>query len=325
MKWIFPFLIGAICGVSCALLLRNQLTGLWHTPIPSEINHQLALKELQSKYSNAKQHVAELEEENTMMLEALQSTAMRIPRSVASPALTKISAEQVNARYRHGKQLAREGQYQEALTEFLWCYDEGMRLVPSLEGIRGSFLLGDISRLAKSYSPARDALTARRSDAEREMITGPQALTATRDFAALNTALGEEAATLSYFDRLPTDDPRRSLLNGLPIYGQLVENKRYAEATDAMPYAKVDRLLDLATRPSFSAKLSPERQIEHRQEVITMTVRNFEVLVGAGNLDAAKSFAAKLLRYDQSSATLLQLQRAAARAGRPTLVVSPNP
>ena len=45
--------------------------------------------------------------------------------------------------------LARQGDTAGALQEFLWCFDEGMLQLPTFAGVRTSFLLGDLGRLAK--------------------------------------------------------------------------------------------------------------------------------------------------------------------------------
>lgn len=56
------------------------------------------------------------------------------------------------------------GLYEEALEQFLWCFDEGPKYAinDTWSGVRISFLLGYIQDLAEVYPPAMDALVERR-------------------------------------------------------------------------------------------------------------------------------------------------------------------
>src|SRR4051812_32086423 len=47
----------------------------------------------------------------------------------------------LEARYESAQKLAREGKQAEALQEYLWLFDEGMKQSPSFAGTRVSFLL----------------------------------------------------------------------------------------------------------------------------------------------------------------------------------------
>ena len=61
-------------------------------------------------------------------------------------------------RYALGRLLAQAGKDAEALDEFLWCFDVGMKQAPGYGGVRTSYLVSDIGSLAAHYPPARQAL-----------------------------------------------------------------------------------------------------------------------------------------------------------------------
>lgn len=65
-------------------------------------------------------------------------------------------------RHRHGEVLREAGFLEEALAEYLWCWDEGLAHKPSYVGVRGSFLLIDLRELARVLPEARAAMETRR-------------------------------------------------------------------------------------------------------------------------------------------------------------------
>lgn len=98
-------------------------------------------------------------------------------------------------RMRHAKQLADQGQYEESLKEYLWCFDEGFKQEPALIGVRGSFLLGEIAELGKKYPPATDALKSRRETAVTNLKAVKGTFTesmAEMELKSLSNALGVE-------------------------------------------------------------------------------------------------------------------------------------
>ena len=76
-------------------------------------------------------------------------------------------------RQQHAQALAETGKYEEALAEYLWCFDHGNEATNgAYTGVRLSFLLGAIARLGKQYPPAIQALEARRDKAEAALLSG---------------------------------------------------------------------------------------------------------------------------------------------------------
>jgi tetratricopeptide (TPR) repeat protein len=99
------------------------------------------------------------------------------------------AADDPDERYHYGQLLAFEGSYAEALDQYLWCWDQGSD-TPRFLGVRVSFLLSDIARLAKDYPPAIDALRERRNHPRPHGSWG----SVDRDIAALDRTLARIAA-----------------------------------------------------------------------------------------------------------------------------------
>ncbi|MCX6951431.1 MAG: sigma-70 family RNA polymerase sigma factor [Verrucomicrobia bacterium] len=233
-----------------------------------------------------------------------------------------ITQESMEARYRAAQQLARSGDQVTALAEFLWCYDVGMVQVPSYVGVRSSFLLSEIGRLAKTYPPALAALQERRDQAEGKMMADATAVRAAADFAALNATLGEEQRTLAVFDQLaPGDARRRGLM--VRLYDQLVVAQRYREAADGRTYAQMYSQFDYARqeRPLPPTIRDPEGlRRSNREYAIRSTARDIEVLAGSGDLANARTLVEQVLAWDRSATTTTQLRTHLERAGHPELL-----
>jgi thiol-disulfide isomerase/thioredoxin len=235
------------------------------------------------------------------------------------------SHDAVKARYDLGQTLAQSGDAEAALKEYLWCYDVGMLQVPGYSGVRGSYLVRDIAQLGRSYPPALAALRERRDQAEAHMMADTKDRTAAMDFASLNDALNENQRTLAMFDKLPPNDPRRAGLL-LRVYDMLIEAKRYDDAAQARPFARmtgdfdrnVQYLATVASQPNSEAIKAAQTRY-----IVSTATKNIEVLAGAGDLAHARELLDKLLAFDASDATKALLQTHATRAGHAELLTPP--
>ena len=157
--------------------------------------------------------------------------------------------QQAQAHYDLGRELAQKGKNAEALTEYLWCFDVGMKKAPSQRGVRGSFLLGDIATLGAHYPPALDALKTRR-DRDQKLLPGD--CDAASEFGAINHSLDDDALTMTAFEQFPADRTLRAAL-GRWIFDKLIDAKRYADAIDAFPFNAYKKLFTkLSSSPNPS-------------------------------------------------------------------------
>ncbi len=130
----------------------------------------------------------------------------------------------------HAVRLAQSGDVAEALSHYLWCWDNGKGDI-SFTGVRRTFLLSDIMALDSRGVPAKTALRRRMLALEGQSIV--QDLDAVADFAALNQVLGESRRTLEFFDSLSRGgEEQRSLIGALILpylEDLLLVDKRYAD------------------------------------------------------------------------------------------------
>ena len=122
------------------------------------------------------------------------------------------------ARMQHAKKLADQGEYEAALEEYLWCYDDGGNGHPEFTGVRGSFLLTQISQLGKVYPPALDALRERRNDVEERIDregVGTQMGMLAMQLAILNHTLGDDDRNVQLYRNLKANYPNHPMLSYL--------------------------------------------------------------------------------------------------------------
>jgi hypothetical protein len=237
---------------------------------------------------------------------------------VPPPQIGQSAYPDTQARYRHADQLALQGKNNEALAEYMWCFDEGMRKAPEYAGVRLSFLLNSIVRLGKQYPPALQQLRDRRDAAKASLNTDPRNFSAQADFAAINRELGENDANLAFYDQLPLGGPLRTSF-GLRIIDCLIEAKRYRDAVEAKPYEsflkEMGNIVDMASK-------SPGSPMIHY--ILNSGGKELEALAGAGNLDQARSLLKLLKKVDQSEQTLKNLRLHLERAGHMELLEDNN-
>jgi RNA polymerase sigma factor (sigma-70 family) len=284
---------------------------------------QAKLRNLEARLTAETKRAQAAEEDNAKLLGAIAQAKTSSEVAQAAAAAAPITDAVVQSRYQHAQELVRKGNWEPALTELLWCFDEGMVRIPAFGGVRRSFLLSDLGKLAQNYPPALAALQARRDKAQQRMEEFSTDSQAPRDFAAINNAIGETTATLKYYDELPATDPRRRGLAAIGLYDLFVDRQRYADALQARPYESMnslfDRIAEQARQPPAPG-LSSEAAASMRRGAIGLAAQNVETLAGAGDLAHARELAEKLLAFDNSAGTLQTLQQHLSRAGHPELL-----
>lgn len=272
------------------------------------------VRELQARFEAEANRARAVEDDNAKLASAVKDAE----RAQAAAAAAPITRELVDARYKRAQELARAGNWEAALPELLWCFDEGMPSIGTTGGVRTSFLLSEIGKMAKNFPPAAAALQERRDCALARLQTDVSDRRAALDFASLNRELNDDARTLQLFDSLTKGDPRRATLAIGNVQDLLIEAKRYGDVLDVNPYERMVSFFNNLTRP---LKLSNETAaLAHRYGVAASGAKNVEVLAGAGELARAREFAQRVLAYDRSPATQRVLQKHLARAGHPDLL-----
>lgn len=262
------------------------------------------------------------EADNEKLLEAVGSAQNTIAaaKTLGEQADAPLTRASVQTRFRQAQQLARNGDWPKALSEFLWCYDIGMRRVSSFAGVRQSFVLSEIAKMAKSYGPAREALVSRRDSAEKRFLADAEDSDALFDLASLNRALGDQQRNLALFDSMKPDDRNRSYLES-DVVDTLVEAKRYEEIAKARSYAKISLTFDSTVRAMD--KMQERSKSAVKRQLLARAAQDIEILAGAGDLAHAQQHIERFTRLDGSPEARAILEKHLTRAGHPELLPKP--
>jgi hypothetical protein len=304
--------IVAALGIGAALYQIRQM-GLRDDALAASAREQkkmhARLAELEQRLTLENQRAKAAEEDNAKLLHAIERARTSSNQAeVARAAAVPVTREMVQARFTRGRELLKSGDRAAALAELTWCYDEGM-VVGSFRGVRSSFLVGEIARLAKDYPPADTWLREKRAAAEKRMQASSGDREATLDFASITSAMGDRAGLLATFDAFPPGDERRAHL-GVRVFEPLLEARRYKDAAEARSFSLMNTMLSPGGESNASA----------RQSTIETAAKNIEVLAGAGDLERARTLMQRLFAIDASSETRAILQQHLTRAGQPQLL-----
>ena len=127
------------------------------------------------------------------------------------------------------------GRYEDALREYLWCFDVGHTVDWMFIGTRAAYLIGKIHDLAKVYPDAYEALLDRRNALFYAILVGGKDYEISA-FTQLNKKLGERESINRLYQELKRDKRKRTrALNSLveknidlfverELYDQIVSN-----------------------------------------------------------------------------------------------------
>ncbi len=246
-----------------------------------------------------------------------KTALMRAREAVASAANDHDRAQ---ARFNLGHILARAGNDEEALAEFLWCYDTGMKPSTGFQGVRDSFLLSDIAHLAHHFPPALAALRERRDQALANAKAPDAAFSTLMDLVALNRTLKKDSKTLAFLDQLPVDDRRRKSLD-LVLFSQLLAAKRYVDAAKGQPYSEIKRSFVMTQQ--VENRFDPSRRQMFHDYQVRWLSEHIEVLAGSGQIAEAKDLITTALTYDHSDEAKAMIRQHLERAGHAELLDPP--
>ena len=272
--------------------------------------------------------------------EAKSSLAGKTSLMRAKEALTGHEKDPME-RMKYADALVREGRIEEALKEYLWCFDHGGENRPSFAGVRLSFLLSSIARMGRAYPPAIKALEKRRDAAEKKLLSAPTindriksnqeengaqwflqpkyAMLAI-DLSALNRELGRDKDTLRVYDEMARKgkgygDLRKALFR--QVLDLLLEARRYDDiARDAGDILKVidDQIAQFRDTASDLADQSDLlKYLKH--STVTDGGKYYEALLGSGQPKNANKAAKRLIKFSPASETYVTLIKHAIRAG----------
>jgi len=229
-------------------------------------------------------------------------------------------------RGQYADELAEAGRYEEALKEYLWCFDNGKKS-PVYTGVRLSFLLSDITRLGRDYPPAVKALEERRDAAEARLALDPESFEDAVDAVAINRALDAKARNVALYDRLRAVKPlatRIRIVLGREILAPLVEAQRYQDAVELFDkpegyvtgsiqmFRGTQTFLDAADEGMKKAQEEARRSMQ--ANTVKDCARMYEALLGSNRNVVAAKVADHLIEFCPNGETYSTLVLSAARA-----------
>lgn len=110
--------------------------------------------------------------------------------------------QDVMARHKLAAGLLQAGNHEEALAEYEWLWLHALDHQPAFVGVRGSFMAGEMQRLAEAHRPARERFKAIRDGLETGLKEGDADQKALSDWIILNNVVGDADRTVAWVERV---------------------------------------------------------------------------------------------------------------------------
>jgi hypothetical protein len=188
------------------------------------------------------------------------------------------------SRFRLAGDLLERNELQAATEEFVWLWQHLAEDVPSMAGVRVSFMAGTMKELASRHPPAKEQFTRLRDALAGRVIGEEPEVDALDDWLTLNRVI-EEERSVEWFDGLRSPgEAKPGVLHSIELWvvPLLLERRRWADVGRFY----LDPVTTLRERYEWMERLD-ERQSgkERREEMRAYFLRRF--LAQTGELHAA--------------------------------------
>jgi thiol-disulfide isomerase/thioredoxin len=234
----------------------------------------------------------------------------------------------VQARLDMADALAATGENVEAAEEYAWLWDHMLEHRPSMYGVRLSFMAGSMTDLAQRSTEARAVFTKLRDRYVPLVDGGAATRDQVVDWLQLNQVIGDERATLAWYDRVK-DDPGASehiAFAADTLFDLLMRAGRWADAgrLHPDPVGVAQRMLAFnrqlaaytGTQGMDKADLEEIRQYR-REEFRSEMAALYACCLAAGRDEPARQVAGILLAEQDDAEARQALVRSAVLAQRP--------
>ncbi len=224
--------------------------------------------------------------------------------------------------------LAGRGDYAEALTEYLWCFDNGIKNDRDFADIRNSYLIMELMNLAQFHAPTIKALADRAGAAESRLRSGHGTNADVDDLVLLNRLIDAPSRTMGTYDALVKSGADASIVKAFEphLFDMRIASKRYGNIVAAEDIEKdiAKRLKDLSGKSSaltaiFSSDDS-QRMAVRKAEAFERLMGYYQAYVGLSDHARASELADKILKVDNNPNTLNGLAWSAYLSGKATQV-----
>jgi len=218
---------------------------------------------------------------------------------VGGPKVDKTSRD-MQARLQTARELAMGGKPDEATEEFVWLWDHMVEIDPSTMAVRGSFMASDMTNLAARHEPAKVAFTKLRDATAEKLKSSNPGAELRDDWIVLNEVVGDEDATLAWFDSVKGNAKDAAQLERVSfrIVNLLIAQDRLADVPLLYPDPMHEVRLDYAMSAEMAKQQRPLPEFldtaskEAIREQPWTAFREKVAILYAGNLAAGKEEAA---------------------------------
>jgi hypothetical protein len=210
-----------------------------------------------------------------------------------------------------------EGRLDEATERYAWLWDNILSISQGMGGVRSSFMVGDMTRLAARHAPAKQRFAQLRDIAAARMEQDDDETRAVLDWINLNDVVGEPEKTLAWFDkaRQSMDFHAHYPHIGVVFRSWLERHGRWADSAFFVHNGREDieeqyhhwKLLDsmMLRRPEIAAR--PEMADVHARMFRGRVASTYASLLAAGREREADDALAAARGYAPGAELLLQV------------------
>ncbi|TVQ78865.1 MAG: hypothetical protein EA380_05415 [Phycisphaeraceae bacterium] len=147
------------------------------------------------------------------------------------PELRERAAEDdMQARLNLARALRDAGELEEATDHYAWLWDNMTRVSPAMRGVRGSFMVHDMQRLAEQHPPAAERFRTLRDETEARLQPPPNMdHDVYQDWIALNRIVGESDRTDAWLEEHINPNPEHLWATSTPRRIMQMVNDRIRE------------------------------------------------------------------------------------------------
>lgn len=255
----------------------------------------------------------------SFLVEARQALSGQDSIARAKAKLKAAGKDRPMERMEYARALEEKGHYAEALTEYLWCLDEGNKHDFGFGGVRLSYLMSDLQRLGAEYPPALTALKKRRDASRTILEKGMERPDIAMEFAAYNNALEQPEQTLALYNTFKAKDSDLARILFIHVSEILLEKRRYADLVAGagdIPARARKEMAQYKGMTSISG-IDESSRAALKKLAVDKSCGYFEALVGTDRNAEADEVRDEILTFDKSVTTYVALVKRAIRAERP--------
>jgi hypothetical protein len=161
--------------------------------------------------------------------------------------------------------LVQIGEDEQAADMFIWLWQNMLDHAPGMYGVRLSYMVSDMERLAARSKTAREKFAAIRDATGKRLEADKVALDDAIDWVSLNRVLDDSRATLAWYDRVKAERRKKPLINAVvrELEGLLIAEGRWADLarvrTDPLDMLqrrrRIEQHLSVAVPPTTKCQL----------------------------------------------------------------------